>query len=35
VDSVQFLPEPPTEELIQHLANAARAISASLGYIER
>ncbi|MCS0590139.1 IclR family transcriptional regulator [Massilia norwichensis] len=35
VDSVQFLPEPPPEELLQQLTDAARAISASLGYMAR
>lgn len=35
VDSVQFLPEPPSKELIQDLTSAARAISSNLGYIER
>lgn len=32
VDSVQFLPEHPTPELINHLTNAAHQISSDLGY---
>lgn len=35
VDSVQFLPEPPSQELINDLTNTARTISGNLGYIER
>lgn len=35
VDSVQFLPEPPSKELIQDLTSAARTISSNLGYMER
>ncbi len=35
VDSVQFLPEPPPEDLLQQLTRAARTISSSLGYMAR
>jgi DNA-binding IclR family transcriptional regulator len=35
VDSVQFLPEPPAAGLLRQLTDAARAISASLGYMVR
>lgn len=35
VDSVQFLPEPPPEDLLQQLTRAARTISSSMGYMAR
>ena len=34
-DSVQFLGETPTNEQLQHLREAARKISANLGFRER